>query len=332
MKKWICVLLAALLMGGCTSVEPSSETSYDSDSDNQSVEISSEEEMDVIDNSSISEEESDVLDTSSVSEEEKNTYSVLNEKSYLIIPENEHLEQFLLTDTGDYLLVVWVDKTHYMRKVSKDGEVLAERTQGSSEPAYLTRRPYGFEQGITKYSSVRYYDFDLQDAWVHVSTSKIPAEVIETVPGGFESIGWYKQYMTGYSPITYSTDHPSPPMFPENGSIGRYDTEKETMETIQLPIGCEPSEIVGDGRFYALRCTVSEDNRGWIEENVLALRGNIWDDSYIFVFDMDTLTITGYVGSYSVSTLGGYAAISPDGTQMYFTGNQRVTIQRVLPA
>lgn len=321
MKKWICVLLAALLMGGCTSTEQLPETSGNSDLSDQSAEI-------------FLEEESDASDTSSIPEEEKERYTVVHEKSYLVIPENERLEQFLLTDTGDYLLVVLVDKTYYMRKVSKDGEVLAERTQGSSEPAYLTRRHYGFEQGITKYSSTCYYDFDLQVSydWPQWDVHQVPSEVMETVPGSFEPIGWYEQYITGHSPITYSTDHPSPPMFPENGSIGRYDTKKETIEMIQLPAGIEPSAIVGDGRFYALCCTVSEKNVEWIEENVPTLRENIWDDSYLFIFDMDTMTITGYLGSHSAPSLGNYAAISPDGTEIYFKEGHRVTIQCVIPA
>ena len=108
-------------------------------------------------------------------------------------------------------------------------------------------------------------------------------------------------------------------MFPENGSIGRYDTEIGEIETVQLPTGCEPSEVVGDGRYYALFFTVNEENLSWLYENVPALSGTLLDSKFILNFDMDSMAIVGY---YEMD--GSFIAFTPDGKQVCLRQNQSI--------
>lgn len=314
LKLVFCLLLAALVLGSCTSRSNPQDTP--SEPSVESLDVS-------VPESSIPETET--------SEPVQPDYQV-SVTTRLMIPEDEQLEQVLVTDTGNYLLVIWKDKTYYMRLVTPDGVVLTEKTQGSKEPAFMIRRQYGFEQDVTKYSATCYYDFELEPAnsSIRGSLRDIPAEVAETVPGGFAAVGCYGQYLTGYSPITYSTEHPSPPMFPENGSIGRYDTETGEIETVQLPAGCEPSETVGDGRYYALFCTANDENESWLKENVSALQNFEPESRWFLVFDMDSMKVTGY---YSMDEQGGsFAAIYPDGKQVCLVQNRDILRVDLLPA
>ncbi len=317
LKKSMCILLAALMLGGCSL------------SGQQSQDLPSESLPESVSESDVSVPES----SASEQPEQQADYQVDAATGTLSIPQGEQLEQVLLTDTGNFLLVLWIDQTYYMRLVSPDGMILTEKTQGSKEPAFMIRRQHGFEQDVTKYSSVSYYDFELNPAAmsdVRGSLADIPTEVAETVPGGFVAVGCYQQYLTGYSPITYSTERPSPPIFPENGSIGRYDTETGEIETVQLPAGCEPSETVGDGRYYALFCTANDENESWLKENVSALQNFEPESRWFLVFDMDSMKVTGY---YSMDEQGGsFAAIYPDGKQVCLVQNRDILRVDLLPA